>query len=104
PDAERWAVIGDFNGWNKSSDLLQPRGSSGIWHGFLPGLGKGAAYKYHIASRHLGYRADKADPLAFSNEVPPKTASIVTDLDYAWGDQAWMAQRRHANAQSSPLT
>jgi 1,4-alpha-glucan branching enzyme len=104
PNAERVAVMGDFNGWNKSSHLLEPRGRSGIWQGFLPGLGKGAAYKYHIASRHRSYRADKADPFGFSSEVPPRTASVISDLAYAWSDHSWMAERRRKNALSSPIT
>ncbi|PIU23066.1 MAG: hypothetical protein COT13_05015 [Chloroflexi bacterium CG08_land_8_20_14_0_20_45_12] len=52
----------------------------------------------HIVSHYRGYRVDKADPLAFYNEVPPKTASIVWSLDYSWGDQAWMPKRQERNA------
>ena len=74
PDAEHVFVIGDFNGWNKTSHSLSPRGRSGIWEGFVAGIGKGALYKYHIASRFQGYRVDKADPLAIFNEIPPRTA------------------------------
>ena len=36
-------------------------------------------------------RADKADPYGFRHEVPPQTGSVVWELDYGWGDQAWMA-------------
>jgi 1,4-alpha-glucan branching enzyme len=104
PDAEQVSVIGDFNGWNKNSHLLQPKGQSGIWHGFLPGLGKGTLYKYHIASRFNGYRVDKADPFSLFNEIPPKTASIVWDLDYSWGDEQWMATRRQHSGLDKPMT
>jgi 1,4-alpha-glucan branching enzyme len=104
PDAEQVSVIGDFNGWNKNSHLLQPKGQSGIWHGFFPGLGKGTLYKYHIASRLNGYRVDKADPFSLFNEIPPKTASIVWDLDYAWSDQEWMATRRQHSSLDKPMT
>ena len=30
PDAERVSVMGDFNGWNRSSHPLSPRADSGI--------------------------------------------------------------------------
>src|SRR5262249_52753680 len=103
PDAERVSVIGDFNGWNKDQHLLQPVGQSGIWQGFIPGITTGAAYKYHIASRYMGYRADKADPFAFWCETPPRTASIVCDLEYSWGDRDWLESRKGHNAQTSPL-
>src|SRR4051812_32797270 len=33
PNAERVYVMGDFNGWDKTGQPLQPRGSSGIWEG-----------------------------------------------------------------------
>jgi len=103
PDAERVFVIGSFNGWSKTSHPLSPRGQSGIWEGFIPGVGAGAVYKYHVVSHYRGYRVDKADPLAFYNEMPPKTASTVWDLEYTWGDQAWMKERRRRNALDSPI-
>ncbi|MFH1124842.1 MAG: 1,4-alpha-glucan branching protein GlgB [Pseudomonadota bacterium] len=103
PDAEEVSVMGDFNSWNKRSHLLRPKGRSGIWEGFVPGLGKGAAYKYHVRSRSQGYQADKADPFASFSEVPPKTASVVWDLDYAWGDEAWMKNRGASNSHEAPM-
>ncbi len=52
PDAETVSVIGDFNQWAKMNHLLSPRGQSGIWEGFIPGVGKGETYKYHVVSRY----------------------------------------------------
>jgi len=49
PNAKKVCVVGDFNEWNKSKNPLHPRGSSGIWEGFIPGLGKGCVYKYYIS-------------------------------------------------------
>jgi 1,4-alpha-glucan branching enzyme len=103
PDAEQVFVIGDFNRWHKTSHRLRPRGQSGIWEGFIPGLGKGDIYKYHIASRYMGYKVNKADPFAYYYEAPPRTASIVWDLDYIWGDREWMKKRRQHNALDAPI-
>ncbi|HJU62213.1 MAG TPA: 1,4-alpha-glucan branching protein GlgB [Candidatus Binatia bacterium] len=103
PNAEQVSVIGDFNGWNKSSHPLRPKERSGIWEGFFPDIGKGTLYKYHIVSRFNGYRVDKADPFSIFNEIPPKTASIVWDLEYPWGDQEWMATRRQRSGLAKPL-
>lgn len=103
PDARQVSVIGDFNGWNKTSHPLYSRGQSGIWEGFIPGIGKGAIYKYYIASNYRRYKVEKADPLAFYNEVPPKTASVVSDLDYSWGDQEWMKERHKHNVLDAPI-
>ena len=103
PDAEQVSVMGDFNGWDKRGHRLHPKGQSGIWEGFFPGIGKGTLYKYHIVSRFNGYRVDKADPFSVFNEIPPKTASIVWDLDYQWGDREWMATRRQRNRLDKPM-
>ena len=103
PDAEQVFVIGDFNQWHRDSHALMPKGQSGIWEGFFPDMGKGALYKYRIVSRFNGYRVDKADPLSIFNEVPPKTASIVWDLDYTWGDREWMAGRHQRNRLDKPM-
>jgi 1,4-alpha-glucan branching enzyme len=104
PAAERVSVIGDFNGWNRSSHPLRPRAGSGIWEGFIPGVGQGTLYKYRIVSRHGDYGVDKADPFAFHAETPPKTGSVVWNLDYDWGDAAWMESRGRRTALHEPLS
>src|SRR5438132_10055190 len=61
PNATAVNVMGDWNEWDKHKDVLRLRGGSGIWEGFVQGVGPGATYKFHIESR-TGYRVDKADP------------------------------------------
>jgi 1,4-alpha-glucan branching enzyme len=104
PGAKAVHVMGDFNDWSKSRHPLHPRGQSGIWEGFLPGVGKGSNYKYHIVSRHNGYRVDKADPFAIWAERPPRTGSIIWDLDYEWKDHQWMGQRNRSNGLDRPIS
>ena len=105
PNARSVAVIGDFNGWNPTSHPLGARwDGSGIWEGFIPGLGQGVIYKYHIVSKFKRYRVDKGDPFALCWETPPKTASMVWDLRYEWKDQGWMKERHRPNALGSPLS
>ena len=103
PEAEQVSVVGTFNDWQNGTHLLDPRGHSGIWEGFIPEAAKGSLYKYHIRSRHSGYQVDKSDPLSFFNEIPPKSASIVWDLDYDWTDADWMHRRRQSNALDAPI-
>ena len=103
PDAERVSVIGDWNGWDREAHPLRARGSSGIWEGFIEGVGKGAVYKYHIASRH-GHVVDKADPYAFHAETPPKTGSIVWPLDHDWGDAEWLDARGARQGLDNPIS
>jgi 1,4-alpha-glucan branching enzyme len=102
PNAEAVSVVGDFNGWVAGRNPLRPRGTSGIWEGFVPEIGPGALYKYHIVSRY-GWQGFKADPLAFFSEPPPKTASIVWDLAYSWEDEDWLRKRREKNGREAPI-
>jgi 1,4-alpha-glucan branching enzyme len=104
PSAERVTVMGDFNGWNKDSDALSPRETSGIWEGVIAGAHKGCHYKYHVVSKYRDYRVDKADPLAIHSETPPNTGSIVWDLNYEWGDGEWMLTRKARNALDKPVS
>ena len=104
PEAETVSVFGTFNHWDPDRHLLHPCQSSGIWEGFIPTVGKGALYKFHIRSRHGSVRMIKADPFSRFNEIPPKTASIVWDLQYTWRDQEWMQSRARKNALDSPIS
>lgn len=104
PNARQVSVIGDFNGWDRRTHPLRSKGQSGIWEGFIAGVGRGTIYKFYIVSRDHDYRVEKADPFALHSEIPPKTASIVWDPNYAWGDQAWMAKRWVHNALDAPIS
>ncbi len=104
PNAREVSVVGDFNGWNRSADQLRAHGNSGIWEGFIEGVKKGTIYKYHIKSHHNDYEVDKADPFAVHAETPPKTGSIVWDLDYEWSDDDWMSIRGKRNALDAPIS
>ncbi|TMF00337.1 MAG: 1,4-alpha-glucan branching enzyme, partial [Chloroflexi bacterium] len=79
PNADSVYVMGDFNGWNRTANQLQPRESSGIWEGFIPGVKHGTLYKYLVHSRVTGAGVEKADPYATFAEPPPRQASIVWD-------------------------
>ena len=104
PNAETVSVIGDFNGWDPGAHPLRARDDgSGIWEASIPGVERGANYKYRIQSRLNGYVVDKADPFAFCSECPPATGSRVWGLEYDWGDGDWMASRRARNALDAPI-
>ncbi|PIU19606.1 MAG: 1,4-alpha-glucan branching enzyme [Elusimicrobia bacterium CG08_land_8_20_14_0_20_59_10] len=104
PNANEVHVMGDFNYWNRTQNPLLQRGHSGIWEGFVPGVKQGHNYKYCIISKYGGFRCEKADPFAFASEVPPKTASVVRELDYKWEDQNWMKTRGEANGLKGPVS
>ena len=105
PNATKVSLVGDFNSWKAdSAPLFSHADESGIWEGFVPGLGNGSLYKYHIASKNEDYSVDKADPFAFFSEAPPRTASVVWDLAHSWTDQEWASARRRVNSLGSPFS
>jgi 1,4-alpha-glucan branching enzyme len=78
PNAERVAVVGDFNVWDRRRHAMRVRGN-GYWEIFVPGVAPGSCYKFDIVGPHGRRLPLKADPLAFEAEVRPDTASVVLD-------------------------
>jgi len=102
PQAAAVSVVGPWNQWIPGRDPLERAYGSDLWSGVVPGIGPGEPYKLHIEGRNR-YRVDKADPFAFAAELAPATASIVTALDHAWEDAAWMQRRSRINADDAPI-
>ena len=103
PSARAVRVVGDFNGWDGRVQPMRVLGSSGVWEIFLPGVGPGARYKFEVVSQH-GQVSLRADPFAFAAEVPPATASVVTQSRYEWQDAAWFAGQETANLLHAPVS
>src|ERR1700683_3295865 len=104
PNAKLVSVIGEFNDWNPQANSMRAN-SAGVWEGFVPDIGQGAIYKYHIESRFSDYKVDKADPYGFAAEIRPQTASRVWNLeDYSWHDDSWMTNRANKNGLGSPIS
>src|SRR5581483_1050792 len=104
PNAEVVSVIGDFNDWDERRHPMRLR-SSGVWEIFLPGVGAGTNYKYSVRAPSRGFHQQKADPYGFAMEVPPQSASIVTNLDtYQWNDREWMDARAHKDPLKQPVS
>ncbi len=105
PTAKSVSVIGDFNFWLEGEHKLMVRwDESGIWEGFIPGVAKGALYKYKIHSNHHDIKTEKADPYARYCEHPPNTASVVWDAKYSWKDKEWMKSRSDKNSLDRPFS
>jgi 1,4-alpha-glucan branching enzyme len=103
PNARNVSVLGNFNYWDGRKHQMR-RSGNGIWELFIPGLSTGEAYKYEIKN-DAGHIYEKSDPYGFQQEVRPKTASVVADLDsYQWSDQNWMEQRRHSEPLTKPVS
>jgi len=103
PNAQSVQVVGDFNHWDGRAHMMHKQSPSGIWELFIPGIGQGMKYKYRVRSIDGGI-IDKADPLAFYSELPPRTASIVHPLEYHWQDSEWIAQRAENQILEKPIS
>jgi len=98
PNARYVGVVGDFNDWSTTADPLAPVDATGIWEGTVEGATRGQRYKFHLDGR------DKADPLSFEQELPPKTASVVFESEYEWLDGDWLDARRAQQPLARPVS
>ena len=103
PNARNVSILGNFNQWDGRKHQMR-RGVTGIWELFIPSLGIGEHYKYEIKN-NKGHIYEKSDPYGFQQEVRPRTASIVSDLNsYSWQDYQWMEKRRHTDPLTQPIS
>ncbi len=103
PNARGVGVMGDFDGWSGAGTPMRSLGSSGVWELFVPGVEPGTRYKYRVHGAD-GRIVDHADPFAFATEVPPATASVVTESRHVWTDDAWLAARAVTEPARAPLS
>ncbi|WP_110690531.1 1,4-alpha-glucan branching protein GlgB [Salinicola endophyticus] len=104
PNAQRVAVVGDFNGWDTRRHGMRCRYPAGVWEIFIPAIGAGERYKFALIDVN-GEPLLKADPVALSTEAPPLTASVVADATpFDWGDDAWLASRGERQAADAPIS
>jgi 1,4-alpha-glucan branching enzyme len=105
PNALRVSVVGDFNHWDGRRAQMRKRVDSGLWEIFLPGVGAGAVYKFEILGRDGELLPLKADPLGFSAELRPSTASVVADnAPFEWGDAIHVEERAKYDPRRAPMS
>ncbi len=103
PNASEVSVLCDANGWKHGINHLHGS-DSGVWSGFIPELRHGDIYKYSIKTR-WGQLLEKCDPYAFACEHPPKSASIVYNLEgHIWQDGEWMTHRPQIDWHDRPVS
>jgi 1,4-alpha-glucan branching enzyme len=102
PNAQSVTVIGDHNYWDKTTNPMVYIGS-GIWELFVPGINLGSKYKYAVLGK-FGIWVDHADPFAQECEIPPSTASIVTESSFVFSDDEWLKKRAGAKPWSEAIS
>ena len=75
PSARAVQVVGDFNGWQGAAHPLAVRGTSGVWEGFVPGLGVGERYRYRIQAEDGSWRENTQWRPTWSCRCPTRASS-----------------------------
>jgi 1,4-alpha-glucan branching enzyme len=103
PNAKGVSLIGDFNHWSGNDAPMRTLGSTGVWELFWPDFPADGLYKFRVHGAD-GVTTERADPMAFATEVPPKRASRVTKSEYTWDDDDWMSARAIKNPVFEPMS
>ena len=101
PAAAAVSVVGDFNGWDESSDPMA-KTDGGIWETEIKGLSCFDNYKYAVTSAD-GSVTLKSDPYARHFETAPANASKIYSSCYVWGDSEWQERKKNIDIYSSPV-
>jgi 1,4-alpha-glucan branching enzyme len=104
PTAQGVRVVGDFTGWGPHDGWpMRSMGASGVWELLVPEAQPGQRYKFRILGRDGVWR-EKIDPLARCTEAPPRTASVIYQSSYQWGDADWLARRQAGAPWREPVS
>lgn len=103
PNAESVSVVGDFNNWSDSANVMSRISGGGIWECSIPGIKQYDTYKYSILTKK-GKRLLKSDPYGFHMETRPSNATKFYDLSgYKWHDGKWEEQKKKSSAYAKPV-
>lgn len=103
PNAEKVAVIGDFNQWNETANFMKRQGEGGVYTAFIETAKVGDLYKFLIYTPD-GKKLYKADPYANQAELRPGTASRIADIaSIKWSDDEWLQERAQTNLFEEPM-
>ena len=103
PNAQKVSVVGDFNQWDRTANMMERTEPMGIYELFIPDLSEGEIYKYCVTTKQ-GNDVLKTDPYAFQMEKRPNNASVVTDIsDFKWSDKKWMEHRSKFDVRKDPM-
>ncbi len=99
PNAKSVSVVGDFNGWDSTVNIMEKISDGGLFETFIEGLKEFDAYKFAVTNYETIL---KSDPYAFHSETPSGTASKLYDINgYKWQDESYIKNKK--SVYSSPV-
>lgn len=102
PIAKSVSVVGDFNSWDATSNVMERMGETGIFYGFVPSAVQWQRYKYSVTGS-TGDTILKADPYAVHSETRQGTSSVLYCLDdgFDWTDDDFIQKRESKTSSDS---
>ena len=97
-------MIGDFNGWDRNAASAPAPRELGHLGG--PGPGGPARARLQVLDhrRATGSGSRRPTRSRCAASCRPETGSVLVDLDYEWGDDAWMRGRGDRISLAAPVS
>jgi len=90
PHAQKLAVVGTFNDWNKDAHPMAKEADNGIWYVEVPGAKVGHEYRFHLTTPFGEF--SRIDP--YAREVTNSVGNaVVHDPNFDWGDDNFPAPK-----------
>ncbi len=103
PHAVSVSIVGDFNNWDETQNVMTRLVDNEIWEGFVSGLKEYDLYKYCIITSD-GEKLLKADPYGTHMQTPPETASKIYSVEgFKWTDSKYIKDKQKKNIYKSPM-
>ncbi|MBQ6817167.1 MAG: 1,4-alpha-glucan branching protein GlgB [Bacilli bacterium] len=102
PHADSISVVGDFNNWDSSKNVMEKIDFQGVWELKIPSMKIFDNYKYCIFKDGRSFL--KQDPYSYHNQTDGQSASKVYQLgNYQWNDALWLDSRNKKNLYKTPM-
>ena len=102
PNADSVSVVGDFNNWDSSKNIMTKIDYRGVWEIKISNIEIYDNYKYSIWKDGRNFL--KQDPYSYHNQTDGHSSSKVYKLgNYQWNDSLWITERNGKNIYQSPL-
>ena len=104
PNAVRVSVVGDFNEWDGRIHPMNKWDQYGVFELFIPAAHIEDCYKFELKLKG-GLTYLKSDPYAFSQQLRPDTASVISDIsNFQWEDDNWIKNRQDHHQEKDPMS
>lgn len=103
PNAKIVSVVGEFNNWDTTKNVMMRISDNGLYEIVIKGIKEFACYQYAILTKD-NKLIFKSDPYGYHCELRPAKASKVYNLEgYKFNDDEWIKSRYINQALNKPI-